>query len=169
MFVYLCLTTPRYVMNWFLLPISNLQRAVIIWTLTFWRAFFPLLISIKHSGKNNDLASHEKLHDVTARLFKEFLEILIFLDVQFGNVCVSRCVEKIPWLGYTRFNNILTCPPPHVRLALWVNNPVRVCWSKQDLDDRTIFSLIARAKTSIYIILFNGPAGVSEGEKTENN
>ena len=51
----------------------------------------------------------------------------IFLDFQFGNICVSRCVDVIPWLGYTRFNNILTCPPPHVRLALWVNNPVRDC------------------------------------------
>ena len=88
---------------------------------------FPPKISIKHSGKNNDLTSEEKVYDVTVRLLKEILDIFIFLDFQFGNICVSRCVEKIPWLGYTRFNNILTCPPPHVRLALWVNNPVRVC------------------------------------------
>ena len=36
-------------------------------------------------------------------------------------------------------------------------------------DQVDVFSLIAAAKTSIYTILFNGPAGVSEGEKIENN
>ena len=35
-------------------------------------------------------------------------EILILLDLRFGNICVSRCVEGLPWLEYTGFNNILT-------------------------------------------------------------
>ena len=40
---------------------------------------FPPKISIKHSGKNNDLTSEEKVYDVTVRLLKEILEFLFSL------------------------------------------------------------------------------------------
>ena len=71
MFVYLCLTVPPLCNELVFTP--NIKSATTGYNLNFniLPAFFPLLISIKHSGKNNDLASH----DVTARLFKEFLEI----------------------------------------------------------------------------------------------